>query len=223
MQFGGPEAPPKSGANARRPESLGLRVQFGLRTFFCVVVSVAIVLRAIVLPAIHRGALVKWVENQGGCVVLQCDLDDPWRRDRRKGWSLFSEKIGAVHLTSTDVSCLPRNVSREGIRELDISGTRITDLNTISGIRSLRVLAIDGLRIESLAPIENLRELQVLSMTNVELAKFQEKLEPLENLPKLEMLYLGPIENGVTKKLRELLPNCEIVVIRRPRGLRGEE
>jgi Leucine-rich repeat (LRR) protein len=69
------------------------------------------------------------------------------------------------------------------LRTLNLSGTRVSDLEPLKGLTALRSLYLGGTRVSSLEPLRGLVALRTLDLRGTKVSS----LEPVYNLPKLRV------------------------------------
>lgn len=81
----------------------------------------------------------------------------------------------------------PQVAEIEGLMQLSLNGTRVSDIGVVAGIEGLEYLALRDTRVIELDPVAELEALTILDLGG----SWVSDLEPLSGLPHLERLGIG--------------------------------
>ena len=101
-----------------------------------------------------------------------------------------------------------RFAKENGITELELRASQITDVTPLAQLTDLRMLGLGLNRITDLTPLAELTKLKTLWLSDNQIADIM----PLAKLTKLRTLYLArnPIPDEQKAMLRKALPKCRI-------------
>ena len=102
-------------------------------------------------------------------------------------------------------------MDREKVTELYISGSQITDLTPLAGMKGLERLGLGGNKIIDLKPVAGLTELTEIGFSKNQITD----LKPLAGLTKLNYLdYTGNpnLTGNEVRMLMKALPNCRFIL-----------
>jgi Leucine-rich repeat (LRR) protein len=111
------------------------------------------------------------------------------------------EEVEALDLSGCAIDNLGFAPPLASLQELNVSGTKVADLQPIFGLKRLRTLSLDRTPVSSLGPVAGLAQLEELSLAGTSVADVA--LQGLEELPNLRRLDLN--QTAVTgRDLRRL-------------------
>ena len=115
--------------------------------------------------------------------------------------------ISANNNTISDISRLSEFVS---VRELYLSDNRIKNIDSLKQLFNLKTLVISSNLIDDITSLKELKNLENLDISNNKKLK---NLSALYELKTLKLLCINEtaVTKGTIKKLKESLPDCEII------------
>lgn len=118
--------------------------------------------------------------------------------------------LTVLNLNYNRISNLKPIQSLANLQELYLQGNQINDLTSLSSLVNLRNLMLWDNKIKNIAPLQTLKNLQFLAID----ADRVNDIKTLKSLTRLEHLFAGDITQSKEKKLKKILPNCEILGIK---------
>ena len=183
--------------NATKPKRRFLR--FSLRTLLVVMLVVCVVLGRKVEQVRKQREVVAWIEQMGGQVRYDYEIDDNRRRlpNPRPPGPIFLRKLLGDDFFSIVV-------------RVDYIGPEFSDVTPLAGLTNLTSLALISTEVSDVTPLAGLTSLKRLNLEHTEVSD----VTPLTGLTSLLELKLG--NTHVSKEdyemLQKALPNCKITL-----------
>lgn len=170
-------------------------LRFNLRTFLLIVLVICIVLGWKFSRARKQYEAVRWVEQTGGRVFYDYQIDDDGRRVAELPalrWLILIELFGMdffddivyVRLgTRSQLSDVKPLAGLPNLEGLVLRGSQVNDLTPLSGMTRLRRLRILETKVSDIAPLARLTNLEQLELRGTQVS--QQDVENLKRaLPK---------------------------------------
>ncbi|MFB0552194.1 MAG: P-loop NTPase fold protein [Phycisphaerae bacterium] len=117
-------------------------------------------------------------------------------------------KIKELDLSGSEISDLEPIKGLSSLEQLTLRSTQVRNLEPIKRLSSLQWLDLAGTKVSDLEPIKGLRSLQVLFLNNTQVSN----LEPIKGISSLEWLYLEgtQVSDQQVEELQKALPKARI-------------
>ena len=122
--------------------------------------------------------------------------------------------VTELDLSNTEISDLPAYKELLGLEILNLANTKITDITSFREFTNLKELRLAGTNINDKTVIKELKNLRYLTLGAINSADI-DMLKELKNLKGL--FFMIPANSGISyeqsEDVRKALPNCEITIM----------